>query len=196
MLKAQVIVGIGLLLAATSSWADTSRLAQAASVPTGPGVGTAAITNLRGTITAIDREKKTVTVTGEQGRRVVLDVHQPATFDAIKVGDPVVAKYMETVVIQARKAGTATPGVKAEAVRVPAKPGGTPGGTVAREITVTATITAIDRASGTVTLRGPQGDVDTVQVKDRQMLQSVREGDLVEVTVAQALAVSLDRSAP
>jgi hypothetical protein len=38
--------------------------------------------------------------------------------------------------------------------------------------------------------------VDTVQVKDRQMLQSVREGDLVEVSVAQALAVSLDRSAP
>ena len=107
MLKAPpVIVGIGLLLAATSSWADTSRVAQAASVPTGPGVGTAAITNLRGTITAIDREKKTVTVTGEQGRRVVLDVHQPATFDVIKVGDPVVATYMETVVIQARKAGT------------------------------------------------------------------------------------------
>jgi hypothetical protein len=196
MLKAPVIVGIALLLAATSSWADTSRLAQAASVPTGPGVGTAAITNLRGTITAIDREKKTVTITGEQGRRVTLDVHQPATLDAIKVGDPVVAKYMETVVIQARKAGTATPGVKAEAVRVPSKPGETPGGTVAREITVTATITAIDRASGTVTLRGPQGDVDTVQVKDRQMLQSLREGDLVEVSVAQALAVSLDRSAP
>jgi hypothetical protein len=196
MLKAQVIVGMGLLLAATSSWADGSRLAQAASVPTGPGVGTAAITNLRGTITAIDREKKTVTVTGEQGRRVTLDVHQPATFDAIKVGDPVVARYMETVVIQARKAGTATPGVKAEAVRVPSKPGERPGGTVAREITVTATITAIDRASGTVTLRGPQGDVDTVQVKDRQALQSVREGDLVEVTVAQALAVSLDRPAP
>jgi hypothetical protein len=196
MLKAQLIVGIGLLLAATSSWADTTHLAQAASVPSGPGLATAAVTNLRGTITAIDREKKTVTVTGERGRRVTLDVREPATFDVIKIGDPVVAKYMETVVIQARKAGTATPGVKAEAVRVQSKPGETPAGAIAREVTVTATITAIDRAAGTVTLRGPQGDADTVQVKDRQALQSVREGDLVEVTHAQALAVSLDRSAP
>jgi hypothetical protein len=165
-------------------------------VPSGPGLATAAVTNLRGTITAIDREKKTVTVTGERGRRVTLDVREPATFDVIKIGDPVVAKYMETVVIQARKAGTATPGVKAEAVRVQSKPGETPAGAIAREVTVTATITAIDRAAGTVTLRGPQGDADTVQVKDRQALQSVREGDLVEVTHAQALAVSLDRSAP
>jgi hypothetical protein len=196
MLKVPVIVGIALLLAATPSWADTPRLAQAASVPSGPGVATAAITNLRGTITAIDREKKTVTVTGEQGRRVTLDIREPATFDVIKVGDPVVAQYVETVVIQARKAGTATPGVKTEAIRMRSKPGETPAGAVAREVTVTATITAIDRAAGTVTLRGPQGDADTVQVKDSQALQSVREGDLVEVTYAQALAVSLDRSAP
>ncbi len=127
---------------------------------------------------------------------MTLDVREPRTLDAIKVGDPVVAKYVETLVIQTLKAGSATPGMKTDAVRVPSKPGETPGGAITREITITATITAIDAAGGTVTLKGPDGDTDTIQVKDRQVLQSVREGDLVRVTYAQALAVSLDRPAP
>jgi hypothetical protein len=183
-----VLIGASLLLSGASAWGSGSTAAM-------PGAGAAAVINLRGKITAVDQEKKTVTILGERGRTVTLDVRDPAKLAAVKVGDPVVAKYMEAVTIRAMKAGSASPGVSVEATRVGSKPGEPPAGMVARDVTVTATITAIDTRAGTVTLSGPKGDQDTVRVKEPKVLASVSKGDLVEVTYAQALAVTLDRAA-
>jgi len=76
---------------------------------------------------------------------------------------------------------------------VSSKPGETPGGAIGREVTVTATITAIDKNAETVTIRGPQGDSATVKARDPKNLDLVKVGDLVDITYTQALAVSLDK---
>ena len=183
-----MVLGASLLLPGAHAWGSGSTAAM-------PGAGAAAVINLRGKISAMDPEKKTVTITGERGRTVTLEVRDPAKLAAVKVGDPVVAKYMEALTIRAVKAGSSAPGVSVEATRVGSKPGEPPAGMVARDVTVTATITAIDTKAGTVTLTGPKGDKDTIKVKDPQVLASVSKGDLVEVTYAQALAVALDRPA-
>jgi hypothetical protein len=44
-----------------------------------------------------------------------------------------------------------------------------------------------------VTIKGPRGNEETIKVKDPKNLQGVKVGDLVELTYAQALAVSLDK---
>ena len=176
-----------LLLTATSGWASGSTAAM-------PEAGAGAVINLRGKVTAIDKEKKTVTITGEKGRKVTLDVQDPDKLAAIKVGDPVKAQYTESLTIRAKKASAGSPGVTVEATRVGSKPGENPSGTVSRKITGTATITAIDTKEGTVTLKGPKCNVDTIKVKDPAVLSSVSKGDLVEVTYTQALAVALDRA--
>jgi hypothetical protein len=66
---------------------------------------------------------------------------------------------------------------------------------VGRQITVTATITAIDTKARTVTVKGPQGNLETVKVRDPKNLAGVKVGDLVELTYTQALAIALDKPA-
>ena len=75
------------------------------------------------------------------------------------------------------------------------KPGETPAGVIGREVTVTATITAIDKKAQTVTIKGPGGETETIKAKDPKNLEGVKAGDLVEITYAQALAVALDKPA-
>jgi Cu/Ag efflux protein CusF len=161
-----------------------------------PGVAEGAVVKVRGTVSAIDKENRTVTLKGPQGRTITLDVKDPSKLDAIKVGDPVVAAYVEAVAIQVKKAGTATPGMSTQQSRVGSKPGETPAGAIAREVTVVGTITAIDKKAQTVTIKGPQGNQETVKVKDPKNIEGVKAGDMVEITFTQALAVSLDKPAP
>jgi Cu/Ag efflux protein CusF len=150
---------------------------------------------VRGTVAAVDKENRTVTLKGPEGNTLTLDVKDPAKLDVIKVGDPVVAVYTEAVAFQIRKAGTATPGSTMQESRVSSKPGETPSGAISREITVTGTITAIDKKARTVTINGPEGNSATVKAQDPKNLELINVGDLVEIKYKQALAVSLDKPA-
>jgi hypothetical protein len=194
---AGLIVSGMLLAPGVAAWADGPRLAQATGAPKEamPGKTVASTVKVRGTIDAIDKEKGTVTLKGPKGRTLTLEVRDPSKFDVIKVGDPVVATYTEAVAFQVRKAGTATPGASVQEARVSSKPGDTPGGAMGREVTVTATITAIDKKAKTVTLKSPLGNSETVKVQDPKNLEGVKAGDLVDITYTQALAVALDKPA-
>lgn len=193
-----VLIASGVLVATgAATWADAPRMAQATGQATGAMPGRAAGTSVtvRGTIDAIDKEKGTVTLKGPQGRTVTLEVRDPSKLEAIKVGDPVVATYVEAVAFQVRKSGTAAPGVSVQESRASSKPGETPGGAIGREVTATVTITAIDKKAPTVTVKGPQGNTETFKVKNPKNLEGVKVGDLVDITYAQALAVVLDKPA-
>jgi Cu/Ag efflux protein CusF len=161
---------------------------------TKPAVGEAAVVKVRGTVSAIDKENRTITLKGPKGRTVTLDVKDPSKLEVVKVGDPVVAAYVEAVAAQVKKAGAAAPGVSVQESRVGSKPGETPGGAIGREVTVTGTITAVNQKAQTVTIKGPRGYEDTVKVKDPKNIQGVKAGDMVEITYAQAFAVSLDKA--
>jgi len=196
---AVVMVGV---IWITGAWADGMLVAQApatgekvAGAQLTPAKGAVGAVHVRGTIAAIDKDQSTVTLKGPKGRTVTLDVKDKSKFDVIKVGDPVVATYMEAALVQLKKAGTATPGVSSQETRISSKPGETPAGAVGREVTVTATITAIDRKAHTVTIQGPDGKTETIKAKDPKNLDAAKVGDLVEITYAQALAVALDKPA-
>jgi Cu/Ag efflux protein CusF len=160
-----------------------------------PSVSEATAVKLRGTITAVDKENKTISIKGEGGRTLTLDVQDPSKLEAVKVGDPVVGMYYEAVAVRVRKAEAGTPGMTVKEERATSKPGETPAGAVGREITVTGTITAIDKKQGSVTVKGPQGKSHTVKVKEPKNLENVKVGDLIELTYAQALVVALDKAA-
>jgi len=161
-----------------------------------PAKGAATVVKLRGSVDAIDKDKGTVTLKGPKGRTLTLDVKDKSKLDVIKVGDPVVATYVEAIVIQVKKSGSAAPGVSAQESRVSSKPGETPAGAIGREVTATATITAIDKKAHTVTIKGPEGNTEVIKAKDPKNLDGVKVGDLVEITYTQALAVSLDKRGP
>ena len=110
----------------------------------------------------------------------------------VKVGDEVTVTYYESLAFAVWKPGDAQPGAAvAEEVRR-AQLGEKPGAAHARVTTVTATIAAIDKAAGTVTLRGPDGDVFTVKARHPENLERVAVGDHVDLTYSEALAISVE----
>ena len=153
-----------------------------------------AVVTLRGTVEAIDKEKQTVTIKGPK-RTLTIRVQDPKKLDAIKVGDPVIGKYYEALAFEVKKPGTATPGVTTQQGAATSQPGATPAGAVGEQITITATITAIDKKAHTVTIKGPDGTTETVKARDPKNLDKVKVGDLVELTYTRALAIALDKSA-
>jgi Cu/Ag efflux protein CusF len=170
----------------------------AAPAPAAPGAKPSKVeartVTLHGTVEAVDKEKGTVTLKGPKGKTMTLAVQDPQKLDAVKAGDPVVARYYESLAIQVRKPGQATPGASAQEAVATSKPGENPGAAVGRQMTVTATITAIDAKAQTVTIKGPQGNSETVKVRDPKKLAGVKVGDLVEFTYTQALAIALDKA--
>jgi hypothetical protein len=192
------LVTAGLLSApVTAALAQTSTTpapAPAPAKPEGkPAVGEARQMKMRGTISAIDKEKSTVTLKGAKGRTITLDVQDKTKLDVLKVGDPVVGTYIEAIAIEVKKAGSAVPGAAVEERRAGSKPGENPAGVMARQVTVTATVTAVNKQAPSVTIKGPGGNVETVKVRDAKNITNVHPGDHVEITYMQALAVALDK---
>ena len=148
---------------------------------------------VHGTISAIDKDAKTITLKGPKGNTMTLDVRDPQKLEVVKVGDPVVATYYEAIAIEVKKSGAATPGITVSEGRTSSKPGENPAGAIAREVTLTGTITAIDRKAPSVTVTGPQGRSETVKVRDVKNIKDVKVGDMIEITYAQALVVALDK---
>jgi ribosomal protein S17 len=122
-------------------------------------------------------------------------VQDPKKLDAIKVGDPVIGKYYEAIAFEVKKPGSATPGVTTQQAVASSQPGATPAGVAGEQITITATVAAIDRKAHTVTIKGPEGNSETVKARDPKNLDAVKVGDLVEITYTRALALALDKSA-
>src|SRR5262245_65769214 len=149
---ATVVVGMMLLAQSPAASAGGLWLAQTSATEKAPaekapadkmtGRGEAKAVTVRGTVAAVDKDNHTVTLKGPKGRTVTLDVKDPQKLDAINVGDPVVARYMEAVAFQIKPAGTAATGATTQESRVSSKPGETPAGAVGREVTVAAPMTA------------------------------------------------------
>jgi hypothetical protein len=178
--------------AAPAEPAKPAEAGKKAAEPGKPAAMEASVVSVRGTVEAIDKEKQTVTLKGPK-RSIVLQVRDPKKLDAIAVGDPVVGKYYESIAFAVKKSGEGAPGASAQQTTATSKPGETPAGAVAQQITVTATITAIDKNAKTVTIKGPEGNAETVKARDPKNLDRVKVGDLVDITYTRAFAVSLDK---
>ena len=68
-----------------------------------------------------------------------------------------------------------------------------PGGTKAKQRTITATITAIDPNVPSITFTGPNGWKYTSKVQDTAALAKVKVGDKVDIVWTEAMLVSIDR---
>ena len=144
------------------------------------------------TVQAIDLPKRVVTLKGSKGNIFDLKVGEEAkNLPQVKVGDLVTVQYYESLAFQVIKAGQA--GVESSGSGVTrAKPGGKPGGVAANQVTVTASIEAIDAKNNYVTLKGPEGKTQEIKVQDPKNLKNVKVGDQVVLTYTEALAISVE----
>jgi hypothetical protein len=144
------------------------------------------------TVVAIDLQTRIVTLKGEDGEVRDIKVGEEAVnLPQVKVGDLVTVKFYESIAVEVIQPGTyAGAGEKTAIVR--AKPGEMPGGMVAKQVSVTATITAIDKQKSTITLKGPEGNLTKVKVQDPTNLEKVKVGDELMITYTEALAISVE----
>jgi hypothetical protein len=145
-----------------------------------------------GTIEAIEASSRTVTIKKADGTYVTT-VAGPEVkrFDELKVGDKITARYYESLVIRVKRPGE--PEVDSKVKATTGSEQALPGGTKTKQRTITATITAIDPNTPSITFTGPNGYKYTSKVQDTEALAKVKVGDKVDIVWTEALLVSLER---
>jgi Cu/Ag efflux protein CusF len=145
-----------------------------------------------GTVEAIEASTRTVTIKKTDGTFVQTVAGQDvARFSEIKIGDKVTARYYDNVVIRVKRPGESD--VMSAAKSTTGAERALPGGTRAKQLTITATITAIDPATPSITFTGPNGYKYTSRVEDPAALSTVKVGDKVDIVWTEAMLVSLER---
>lgn len=146
-------------------------------------------------VTGIDKATRTLTLKGAKGK--VFDVIADAevrNFDQIKVGDSVEVEYMKSVSVELKKPGS-TSGPSDVGFAARAEPGEKPAGLVGHSTTVVAKVIDVDAANKTMTFQGPKGHIVVADVKNPDQFKVVKEGDEVEVTYTEAVAISVEPKA-
>jgi Cu/Ag efflux protein CusF len=181
-------------LFATALLLSNAALAEHHEQAAGAAVVIGAETNLKGQVISIDAATRTVVVEGELGRQVSIVAPQNApNFDQSRVGDPVVATYVESIALAITPVAGAEPGASVVTAVSSAPPGATPSATMAEQIQLRAVVKAVDPETRSVTLDVPSGGERTLKVQEGVNLEKVKVGDQVSLTLTQALAISIDK---
>ncbi|NOV24024.1 hypothetical protein E5S69_10900 [Cupriavidus necator] len=178
-----------MLVAITAAWAQPKTRVDVMQSPDGAtATGTAKLT---ATITKIDAPRRTVSLKSGDGKITDLVVGPDVrNFEQLKVGDTVTIEYREALTMSLKK-GSGALAMHEREISERAAPGAKPGGTVGREVTVTADVVAFDTDARSVTLKGPNGRIVVLLVGDPTRLNGIQKGDRVEAVYTEAVAVSV-----
>ena len=179
---------------AVTAFAQQSNTTESATILSEPGraklVRTVTISAM---VVAIDKATRTVTLKSAEGDPVdVVADDQVRNFDQIKIGDVVAVRYAEAVALELRKTKAAGGDVIVREQAMQAKRGERPAAASERQVTAIAEVVAVDPRNSTVKLKGPRGNVVTVDVYNPDQFKVVKKGDQVDVTYSEALALSVE----
>jgi len=144
-------------------------------------------------VVGLDKATRTVTLKGPKGNVVDIVVgDEVKNFDQIKLGDFVVARYMQALSLELRKTKAGVREATEREAAVRAQPGERPAGAVGRQVTALADVIDVNPKNKTITLKGPKGNVVTLDVHNQDHFKVVKKGDQVEVVYTEALALSVE----
>jgi len=149
---------------------------------------------VQGTVAAVDHARRTVTIRGQQGNLVTVDVPANATrFEAVKVGDAVAATYYDSISVRLKPAGEPAIDRTDEPAITPTS-GTLPGATRTKQRVATVTITGWSAVDKVVTFIGPNGTSYSrrlLDTTDPAIVAGLKVGDRVDVTRTEAVTVSV-----
>ena len=147
-------------------------------------------------VTAINLDKREVSLKGPEGNEVTITVGEEVKrLDEVKIGDMVKVDYLVSIAAELRKPTAEeakNPLVIMDAAGRATKDAA-PAAGVVRRFKVVTTIEALDRRTETVTVKGPMGRYLTFRVADPDRLTKVHIGENIVIVFTQALAVSLEK---
>jgi ribosomal 50S subunit-recycling heat shock protein len=182
---------------AAGAFAQKPDSGGAAVVSSEPGKATVArAAQLSAQVVGIDKATRTLALKGPKGDVVdIVAGEEVRNFDQVKVGDFIAVRYLEALTLELRKTKVAAGDVTVREEAARSKPGERPAGVMGREVSAIAEVTALDPAKSTITIKGPRGNVATLNVLNPDQFKVVKKGDQIEVTYTEALAISLEPTA-
>lgn len=151
----------------------------------------------KGTVTAINKETREVTLMGPQGDLVTIKAGDAVKrFDQISVGDAITFEYWEHMIVEFREP---TAEEIAQPYQVVDRGGRTPegvdpGAVVGQLVKAVCTIEALNRPYMLGTVKGPRGNYLTIEMEDKELITKLHIGQVVIISYAEAIAVSLDKA--
>jgi hypothetical protein len=143
-------------------------------------------------VVAIDRESRIVTLEDAAGERATFRADEAVkNLPQVKVGDVVITEAAQSLLVEVR---AATPEEKASpnsvvGLAATADPGQKPAGLFTRQARALYTIESIDKPKGGGTLRDSAGKSYFVTARDPAVLDRVKVGDTVVVTLTETLSI-------
>jgi hypothetical protein len=144
------------------------------------------------TVTAIDANKRKLTLTTPDGKKNTFKAGKNINLDQIRIGERITVTATEEVAVFLRKPGTPTSVGEGGTVAVAAR-GNEADVLTAETQEVTAKVTALDVKHHKVTLQFVDGTTKKFKVGKRVNLADVKVGDDVTVQIAEALAVDVQK---
>ncbi|HJV65786.1 MAG TPA: hypothetical protein VJ550_08635 [Geomonas sp.] len=149
-------------------------------------------------VKAVDLEKRTITLQLPDGKEETFLVGKAVKrLGQVKAGDTVKIRYHEAISVKILK----TKGPAETSVSTTLQPEASspkPAGSATRQVTTTATIDKVLEGGKKVTLRMPDGTAFDVVVHDKENVKKlksgeVKEGDQIQITYTQALAIAVEK---
>jgi hypothetical protein len=167
----------------------TTHAAARANLP--QPVAGVSVAEAQGKILSVNRDTREVVVDDGNGGKVAFVAGpEVKNFAQINAGDEVRVRLTRELEIAVSKGGGLRAGAVTDAV-AGAPLGAKPAGEMARQVSIVADIVKVDQKGGIVTVKGPQGNVLDVQVRDRTKLAEVKAGDQVMVNYTSAVSVAV-----
>ena len=147
-----------------------------------------------GTVTKINNETREITLKGPDGELVTLTASDAVErFDEIEVGNRISFKHYAYIKAEFRKP---TEEELAEPLMLLAQGGKAPEGmdpaaVVGAVVKALVTVEILNRPNMFATVKGPRGNYLTIEMEDEALMQKLHIGQLVILTYAEAMAISL-----
>ncbi len=143
-------------------------------------------------VEAINHETREVTLRVSEDETVSFTASDEArNLDQVDVGDIVTAEYVETVSIEVMANEGVEPAAAEMAALARTEKGEMPGGAAIDTRIVTATVEEINLEKNTFKLKGPEGNIKEFVARNPDNLKRSEVGDLVVITVTEAVAISV-----
>lgn len=163
-----------------------------AAKPEKPSISASQTIQLVAVVDAVDREARTVTLTGPRGNSRTLQAREDSNnIDQIEVGDKVDVEFVQHMSIEVFENDGQEPGAGVMAAEAVNEEGETPAVVALESVVATAIVEDINIEANTFKLRWPSGEILEYEARDPENLKKAAVGDLVVTTYTEAIAMKL-----